>query len=84
MLFPERRNAIGQVTGGLKFAAADGYNALKIFVLVQKIPFGFVRQRKNLLRPALEDHAVLCQQDVVIAAYKQLDAELLFQLCDLP
>lgn len=49
----------------------------------QKVPFGFIRKGEKLLCPALENHAVLGENDIVVAAAKQLYAQLLFQIGDL-
>ena len=66
-----------------KLSAADGNGALQLFAPVQKVPFGFIRKGEKLLCPALENHAVLGENDIVVAAAKQLYAQLLFQIADL-
>lgn len=77
------RDAVGQAAGGQKLSAADGDGALQLFATVQEVPLGFIRKGEKLLRPALENHAILGENDVVIAAAKQLHTQLLLQIGDL-
>ena len=83
MLLPEGTHHAGKDAGAEEFPAADGDLAGELLRLVPEVPFRLVRQGDQFLRPALEQHAGLRQDDVVVAPDKELDPELLLQLHDL-
>ena len=84
VLRPEGGHAVGEDAGGEELSAADGDGALQVGFLAQEVPFRPVGQSQDLLSPPLEHHAVLGEDDVVVAPLEQLHPQLLLQLRDLP
>ena len=64
--------------------AAYGYFAAQLLLLTQELALGLLRQVDYLLRAAAQQHTVVREDDAVLAAAKQLHAQLLLKLDELP
>ena len=81
---PEPRDDLREVLKGTQHTAADGYCALDELVLLRHFFPCAIDQIENLHRTATEENALIGELNAPSGAVKQLYAEFLLELGNLP